>query len=69
MDWATDEAEEVVWLWVDSTPVEGARWGPGDPNNINRREDYASFGHHGSGQWYDTTVDAEGVHGFVCEWD
>jgi hypothetical protein len=66
---ATDEKIEGTWAWIDGSPLTFTSWEPGQPNNLNKAENYLIVGD--SAQWLDLWV--EGRHRWmpvtICQWD
>ena len=76
---ATDEQKEGNWQWIDGSAVKYDNWdtSTNQPNNAQGVEHYVVLLVHKQGVWYDypaipkdfPNLTAQGLPGFVCEWD
>ncbi len=63
----TDELQEGVWRWVTGEPVTYVNWQPGEPNNTNGMEHYATNRWSFNASWNDLADVLTGPwQGYYC---
>ena len=69
----SDAENEGNWQWCTNESVVYTNWAPGEPNNDNKKENYAMFYYKFSdGTWNDGDFGSSTENGgtaFICEWD